>query len=192
MHIKHFVPCFCVGVAFLITGGAPAFGLIGASATMTAVPDGGNYDYTITLNNTGTVNIETFWFAWLPGYDYLPSQPTVTGTPSNWVPFIEQSSRYSIEFYDTGTSNPVTPGNSSSAFKFTSADSPTTLANGTGYLNFPDTYSFVYAGPGESGSSSTIFSIPITTVPEPASIVLFGIGGLGGLLVWHKRRLAGA
>jgi hypothetical protein len=191
MHAKFSILFYCGVFALIFVGAAPAFGGISFTATMTAAPDGPNYNYTITLNNsnTSTNNIETFWFAWIPGYDYLPSQPTVTQMPANWTTFIEHlSSPYSIEFYDTGTSDPITPGNSSSAFKFTSPDSPTTLATGTGFAGLPDTYSYVYSGPGESGTLNTIFSIPITTVPEPASIVLAGLGGLAGLMMWRKRR----
>jgi hypothetical protein len=193
MHAKYSVPSICCVFVLLIAGAAPAFAQISASATMTATPNGANWDYDITLHNTGSVNIETFWFAWIPGYDYLPSSPTVTGTPTSWTTFIENlpnTNRYSIEFYDTGTSNPLTSGNSSSAFQFTSPDSPTTL-QGSGTFGLPDTYSYIYSGPGESGSLNTIFQIPITTVPEPASFVLAGLGGLAGLMAW-RRRLAGA
>ena len=193
MHTKYFVPCVCGVFVLLIAGAVPAFAQVAATATMTATQNGSNWDYDITLHNTGATNIETFWFGWIPGYDYLPSLPTVTGTPTNWTTFIENlptTNRYSIEFYDTGTSNPVTPGNSSSAFQFTSPDSPTTL-QGTGFIGLPNTYSYIYSGPGEAGTLSTIFQIPITTVPEPASIVLASLGGLVGLLAWRRRRLAG-
>ena len=35
----------------------------------------GDYRYTITLKDTGTTPIGTFWFAWVPGEDFLPSKP---------------------------------------------------------------------------------------------------------------------
>ena len=190
MQIKNYAACVCLVSLVLLAGAAPVFGGISASATMTAAQDGTNWDYVVTVHNTGTVNIETFWFAWIPGYDYLPSNPQVTSQPLFWSTYVEASDRYSIEFYDTGTLDPITPGNSSSAFKFTSPDSPTTLSNGTGFAGLPDTYSYVYTGPSDSGSAAIITSIPITTVPEPTSIALAGIGGLAGLIVWGRRRLA--
>ncbi len=190
MNAKFCILCIGLAGVLLIVGATPVNAQISANATMTATQDGANWDYDITLHNTGSANIETFWFGWIPGYDYLPSHPTVSGMPTNWTTFIEGGPPYSIEFYDSGTANPVTPGNSSSAFKFTSPDSPTTLTNGTGFIGLPDTYSYVYTGPSDSGLASTIFSIPITTVPEPASIVLACIGGLAGLMVWRRRRVA--
>jgi hypothetical protein len=152
---------------------------------MTAVPDGRNYDYTITLHNTGTANIETFWFAWLPGYDFLTSNPTVTKAPTNWTTFVESGyyGGYSIEFYDTGSSSPLSPGQSSSAFKFTSPDSPAVLNALDPILHFyPTTFSYAYQGAAEVTPSVTINSIPITTVPEPSGLIIAAIG-MSALLV---------
>ena len=151
--------------------------------------------YTISLHNTGTTNIDTFWFSWLPNnYDFLPSVPTPTGMPANWANFVE-TGYYgsSIEFYDTGSS-PIGPGQTNSAFKFLSPDSPATLS-GNGSFGLPATYSYVYAaapaGPGQDpvGGSSVLFSIPITTVPEPASLALAAMGGAACLMIlWKSRR----
>ena len=70
-------------IAFAIS---PATAQISATGTVTAVPSGDNYLYTISLQNTGTTNIDTFWFSWLPdNYDFLPSVPTPTGAPANWI-----------------------------------------------------------------------------------------------------------
>src|SRR5262245_38588813 len=124
-HIQFSRTCAVVFALLVIAPVAPALGAISATATMTAVPDGANYDYTITLHNTGTTNIESFWFAWLPGYDFLTSNPTITKTPTNWTTFIESGyyGGYSIEFYDNGTSSPLAAGQSTSLFQFASPDS---------------------------------------------------------------------
>ena len=34
-----------------------------ASATISDVPAGGNFDYTITMKNTGTLSLNSFWYA---------------------------------------------------------------------------------------------------------------------------------
>jgi hypothetical protein len=192
MNAKFCVGCVGLAWALLVTSATPANAQVSATASMTATPDGTKWDYDITVHNTGVTNIETFWFAWLPGYDYLPSNPTVTGTPTSWTTFIEGGPPYSIEFYDPGLSNPLTPGSSSSAFKFTSHDSPTTLSTGSGFAGLPDTYSYVYSGVAEASSANILFSIPITTVPEPSSIVLACMGGLAGLMAWRRQRVARA
>jgi hypothetical protein len=55
----------------------PAFaGDLGVTATISAVADGPNFDYTIDLKNlnSSTDSVETFWFAWSPMLaDFLPT-----------------------------------------------------------------------------------------------------------------------
>ena len=58
-----------------------------ASGSATVTPDGSNFDYSITLTNSSasTVNLGTFWFAWVPGQDYLPTNPISETSPSGWA-----------------------------------------------------------------------------------------------------------
>src|ERR1700688_2789545 len=67
---------------------------ITATATFTDTPNAslpGVNDYSITLNNTGTTTIGTFWFAWVPGAGFLSATPTDIGSSQqsraypNWV-----------------------------------------------------------------------------------------------------------
>src|SRR5258706_349712 len=61
----------------------PAYGAIGASATITPSQLGpSSYEYAMTLTNTGTTPIGTFWFAWFPGYDLLPHAPSAIKSPA--------------------------------------------------------------------------------------------------------------
>ena len=40
-----------------------------ATGTVSGVPNGGSYDYTIILNNTsGSVPIGSFWYSWTPTF----------------------------------------------------------------------------------------------------------------------------
>jgi hypothetical protein len=159
-----------------------AFAQVSATATMTASANpSGDYHYTIDLTNNGTENIETFWFGWLPGLDFLTSYPTATQTPDNWTTYVESGyyGGYSLEFYDSGTSSPLTPGQSTSAFQFDSPDSPDVLSqNDPIYGYYPATFSYLYDGTAEESDSGIINSIPITvaTTPEPASLVIVGLG----------------
>ena len=61
---------------------------IHATAQINAFFTNSVYHYTITLNNTGVAgdaSINTFWYAWTPGQDYLPSSPTNLMSPGAWV-----------------------------------------------------------------------------------------------------------
>ena len=128
---------------------------ISATAAITAAPSGANWLYTVRLTNTAATassatNIETFWFAWdFPVYDFLPSLPTVTNHPANWTTFIEHAiGGYSIEWYDPGTTSPITAGQTNNSFQFISPDSPATLSTTNAFsLGLPTTYSFAYSGP---------------------------------------------
>ena len=41
---------------------------VAATGTFTDVAGtGGNFDYTLTLDNTGTEAIQSFWMGWIPG-----------------------------------------------------------------------------------------------------------------------------
>src|ERR1700677_4424827 len=68
-----------LGLASIARGGDSASGTISAQAL-----GGGEFDYTIKLTNTGSNNLETFWFGWVPGEDFMPVSPTNIVSPVNW------------------------------------------------------------------------------------------------------------
>jgi hypothetical protein len=146
-----------------------------ASATISTGSTSAPYSYTITLNNTGTTDINSFWFAWTDTpafYDFLPSSPTVTNLPTGWTAPITNTGPgdgYGIEFYNPvynpgGTGSPIAPGGSGT-FAFTTPDSPLTL-NGDAYIP-PNkiTTSWVYMGipttdPGFSFNMTVVSQLP--------------------------------
>ena len=91
---SHFTLGGCAAAALLLVGIQPALAQLSATATISSVPNGGNFDYTIALKNTGGSDIGTFWFAWTPPgmpieYDFLPSAPSATARlpiGSRWHP----------------------------------------------------------------------------------------------------------
>src|SRR5690348_414067 len=93
-------------MAGVLLGSATCFGQLAATATIASVPDGPNFDYTISLTNTGSSNIGTFWFAWTPPgmpteYDFLPSLPSSITQPAGWLgPPTPGFPGYSIEYYN--------------------------------------------------------------------------------------------
>jgi hypothetical protein len=88
------------------------------------------YHYDIDVMNTGTTNIGTFWFSWLPGADFLPSAPLSQASPTGWASALTGSN----DTFDgtaiqwIASSNAITPGHSLGGFAFTSHDSPAVLA----------------------------------------------------------------
>src|SRR5581483_600255 len=86
---------------------ARAQGTLNASFSVVGAPSGGSYNYTLTLanNSSSTDPINTLWMSWIPGYDFLPSQPTGITTPIGWNAYVEGGGYgyygpdgYSIEF----------------------------------------------------------------------------------------------
>jgi len=146
--------------------------------------------YALTLQNTSTAGntLETFWFAWVPGQNYLDTTPLTVQTPTGWTDTITHGGSfdgYAIRF--STSTNPLAVGSSLPGFGFTSADS---LAQISGSSNFyptiPVTTSEVSTGPNDTGSSSTSFVV--TVVPEPGSCALALSTGAVIIAVWNRRR----
>jgi hypothetical protein len=59
---------------------------ITASAVISSTPTGANFNYNITLTNSAssTSPIGTFWFAWVPGKDFLGTSPISETAPTGW------------------------------------------------------------------------------------------------------------
>ena len=198
MHFKSSVLWLCAVGALVFAVASPALADLAATATISTSQSSGPFNYTINLTNTGTVPISTFWFAWTPPgapveYSLLPSAPTAVTGPANWLdPVIGPPVNipgYSIEYYDSaGGTNAIQPGNSA-LFGFTSNDSPAALqGNQFGFI--PILTSTIYGGFPLAGADK-LFTVTVTAAPEPSSFLLAGLGAVG-LLVWRRKRLAGA
>jgi hypothetical protein len=191
---------FCGLLAFACSTGAANAGLV-ASAEITAKADGSNFDYSITLTNTSasTVDLSTFWFAWVPGKDFLVNNPTNITSGAGWtndqVTHGAPPDGYAIRWVTTTAS--LAPGASLSGFDFTSADSPATLlGDSPAYPGTPILTSFVYQGGPFSGLSDD-FQVKFASVPEPSTLTLGVVGLLAtctyaGFTRRRAKRLAAA
>src|SRR3954467_14080982 len=181
---------FCCAVAAVLAAAAlnsasPAWAAIGATATISTSQATAPYTYSITLHNTGTTNIGSFWFAWNPsGYDFLATAPLSVTPPAGWTDTITNLypgyDGYGLEF--VAGSSLLAPGGTLGGFTFVSNDSPQALkGNSVWYPNPPVTTSYVYQGfPQAAGGPGS----PVVTsgVPEP-SAVLLGLSAGGGCLI---------
>ena len=186
-----------LSVAIALSAGllaSPAFaGIIDASATISSVADGADFDYTITLTNTsgaGNDSIGTFWFSWVPGANFMNTMPTNIMTPTGWTDVVTggASTGFAIQFDSSGAvSNPVTSANdlapgATATFTFESATTPMELMGNSPNVakgTFSELTAFVYAQEPLVGDSKQILAVfPAgSSVPEPSSLVLglFGI-----------------
>ena len=141
---------------------------LSASASISVVQlDATTYRYTITLADTGTTPIGTFWFSWLPGQGYLPDLPTFT-SPVGWSAQLTDGAPpqngYSILWT---ASTALQPGESLGNFSFTSTATPSVLfANSTIHSPTPVTTSVVYSGAPFSDAGFTLAA----TTPVVAAV----------------------
>lgn len=161
-----------------------------ATGTLTETATGASFNtFTITLQNTSvSASIETFWFAWVPGKDFLDTTPLTVTPPSGWTDTITHggaSDGYAIEF-STSTA-PLAAGGSLPGFNFTSADSLAQMSsNSNFYPTTATTTSEVTTAPNDTGTSSNPFVVTVATVPEPGVMAL--LAASGGVVCLLRRR----
>jgi len=185
------------GIALLALGGRAyaqeqATGILNLQS-VTGSGAGQRFTYSITLKDTGTTNIGTFWYAWLPPdnfYDFLKSTPTGETSPTGWTANLEGlkngTDNNSIQWVNN--SNVLTPGNSLT-FSYTTPDNPATVT-GPAAFGFPTGYSYVYIGAPETDAGALVnVAVGNVSLPEPASIAMVTL--FGTLAVRRPRRRRG-
>jgi hypothetical protein len=185
-----------VALAGLLTAATPR-GLAAetASAVITPISLGGNnFDYSIKLTDTGTTNVGTFWFAWIPGQDYLPVSPISEVSPAGWqvgmISHNGSSDGYAIQWVASSASSDLTPGsnstNNSLTFSFKTTATPAQISGDSSF--FPSTpvgTSFIYSGTPFSDAGDRLVATVAT--PEPSTLALtFAALLMGGLMVRWK------
>jgi hypothetical protein len=169
----------------LILCRAPAaHAAIGASATIQSQQLGPNsYEYSLKLTNTGDTPIGTFWYAWAPFYDLLPTAPTSIISPSGWTG-INAPDYYgvaSVQWKNTVT--PLQPGQSLTGFKFDTSDPPNVI-NGPSIYGIPTREAYVYIGEPQTDPGAAFVATVAT--PEPGSLALLLLAA--PVLVGRRRR----
>ena len=150
-----------------------------ASATIYGVAVSGGYDYTISLGNNGTEDLNTFWYGWTFDGNNLPSDPSDVANNLGWD---NELSGNSI-IWANSSGSALAPGQTGT-FTFFSTDSPADITTS------PSGGSYVYTGNGIfNGDSAGPFSPSLVSapVPEPPSCALLVAGILGGLALVRGR-----
>jgi hypothetical protein len=160
---------------------------ITATGTFTDTPNGGGYNYDINLQNSSssTSPVGTFWFSWIPGQFFLPSDPSSVTPPAGWTDTTPTGSgRFSIEFKASASNFAIAPGGSLD-FDFTSADSPATLAGQSAVSGDAVGLSTLYSG--DTAFSGNSLQFTVTEAPEPTSLALLAAGSLGCLFAVRRK-----
>src|SRR5215469_9651444 len=142
-----------------------------ASATISYTMSGANYDYTITLLNTGYYDLNGFWYGWTYDGNNLPSDPTSIGNSLGWDNNPDGNSVEWDNSYGYGTA--LSPGQSAT-FTFESSSSPTDMTTSPA----GESVAYVYGIDGSQnypGYSTDVFS-PVLEVPEPSFAALLAAG----------------
>jgi hypothetical protein len=177
-------------IAFAAAGSLlslPAMAALSATATYTVTqPSPGVFDYDLTLSDTGTTPIGTFWFSWIPGRGFMTASPSPVASPSGWSDALTQENGAAILW--TTTSAFLQPGHSLTGFSFESTETPAELAGDDAGTGDPVTTAFVYHGAPFSDGGYQLTARP--AAPEPATWVLMlaGFGGLGALAFARSRK----
>jgi len=152
------------------------------TATLSWVAEGNSYDYTVTLKNTGSVALNSFWYGWTTSGDNLSSEPSSAGNSTGWantvsgnsIQWVNTSYSYYGYTYYYGTS--LEPG-ASATFTFVSSSTPAEITAS------PSGESVAYAGAidfsqGNAGDSTAVFSPALVSGPPAVPTVTATISGV--------------
>ena len=130
----------------------------------------GEFQYNITLNNTGSVPIGVFWFSWVPGAGFLSPapDPTKVMSPSGWTP--NPTNNGAAIMWMTSSSW-LAAGGKLTGFSFDSTETPNQLAGkfmgmGTGSGDWITT-SYVYTQLPPARTSRTLPPTEPSLLPPP-------------------------
>ncbi len=184
--LTHLATLAIVGLSAAVAANAAEIGT--ATITSTQISPG-KFQYNLTLNDTGTTKLGTFWFAWIPGDNFMPVTPTGITSPAGWQEIVTSggpSNGYAIQWTAQAPADDLAAGSSLSGFSF---DSTLTLAQleapAAGHPADPVATAVVYSGApfSDAGFQFTAKA----AAPEPSDLVLSALA-VAAFLLCLKRR----
>jgi hypothetical protein len=157
------------------------------AATISAVASGSSYDYTVTLTNTGTLALNSFWYGWTTSGDNLASDPNTASNSLGWGNEVSGNSIMWVNSFSTA----LAPG-ASATFTFISSSSPSAITSSpsgesVAYVGGID-FSQDAAGDSTAVFSPTLVSNPIAFNAPPVLGVTVSTAGSGSatalVLTW--------
>jgi hypothetical protein len=183
---KFTVICFALAAA----GGLGVSTISGyAQSAVATISDvagaGGVFDYTITLQNNGNQNLNSFWYGWTTSGNNLPASPSSAGNSLGWANVLDGTS---IQWENT-TASPALGAGQSATFTFVSTSTLAAITTPPSGESVAYTSDSIQFNQGVAGQSTPVFSPTAAPVPEPSS---FGIVAMGAMLMAgaFRRRIA--
>lgn len=170
-----------------------ANGLDGTATYTDTLVSPGVFQYDLTLTNTGTTTIGTFWFSWIPGAGFMSAAPTNVMSPAGWADAITNGGM-SIQWT---TSSLLAAGGTETGFTFDSTMTPAQLAGtfpgpGLGTGDPITTASLYIAAPFGDPGAQIVATPAVAPTPEPSSLSLAAVamGVLALISITSKKTLA--
>src|ERR1035441_8404443 len=166
----------------LVAGTATSIHAQGQIASGTISGSGsGPYTYSLTFSDAGnsTSPIGSVWYAWIPGFFYLPGIPTSASAPAGWTANLSGTAN-SVQFTANSPANDIPVGGTLSGFGYQAAFSPAQLAAAPNSGR-----SVAYSG-GLFSDAGYTFTVQIVVVPEPSMLTLVICGATGLCLVGRR------
>jgi hypothetical protein len=169
----------------LVAGTATSVQAQGQIASGTISGSGsGPYTYSLSFSDaaSSTSPIGSVWYAWIPGFFYLPGTPTSASAPAGWTATVFSDS---VQFVANSPANDILVGSTLSGFSYQASFSPAQLAAAPN-----SELSVAYSG-GLFSDAGFTFTVQPAVVPEPSTLVLL-VCGAAGLCLVGRRRLRAA
>jgi hypothetical protein len=137
-----------------------------ASGTVSSTGSGPYvYDLTFSDGVAATSPIGSVWYAWVPGFFYLPGVPTSASAPAGWTATVSANS---VQYTANAPADYIQPGQSLSGFSYNATFTPAQLAAA------PNSGVSVAYSAGLFSDAGDTFTVQ--AVPEPSSMSFLGAG----------------